>query len=187
MVIKCVFTVTFWASAGFCYHCKATIVSTANPLELTGVQGNHLWGHNNNKVLSLSLAGQNAPYIFNNVDSFFPNLVAIDWCDANLQAISANDMKQFPNLKVLSVSGNKITSLDGQVFSNTKNLKSIYFNNNQLKHVGSGIFHGLNYLINAWFLHNPCVNSNALGSWSVEKLGNKLPILCPVPTTTSSK
>lgn len=142
MVIKCIFTVVFWPSAGFCYHCRAHIVSTYNPLELTGVQGNHFWGQNNNKVSSLSMAGENAPNILKNIDSFFPNLVAIDWCDTKLQHISATDLKQFPNLKVLSVSSNEITSLESHVFSNTKKLKSIYFDKNQLKSVGEGVFSG---------------------------------------------
>lgn len=162
-------------------------MNTVNPTELTGVQGYHLWGQSNEKVLSLSIAGQNAPNILKNVDKFFPKLEAIDWCKTNLQSISAGDLKQFPNLKVLSVSGNKIASLEGQLFSNTKKLKSIWFDNNQLRSVGAGIFSGLNDLYNAWFLNNPCINAKAIGSWSVGQLGHKLPTSCPVPVTTSSE
>lgn len=187
MVIKCAFSVTYWDSVGFCYHCKATIVNTANSTELTGVQGNHLWGQGNNQVLSLSMAGQNAPQILKKIDKFFPKLIALDWFNTNLQAISASDIKQFAKLKVLSVSNNKLTSLESQLFSNTKKLQSIYFNNNQLRTVGAGIFSGLNDLTHAEFLNNPCINSKAVGSSSVKKLGDQLPKSCPVQVTTRSK
>lgn len=138
-------------------------------------------------MLSLSLAGQNAPKILQKINKFFPNLIALDWFNTNLQAISASDIKQFSKLNVLSVSSNQIDSIEGQLFSNTKKLKSIYFNNNQLRSVGSGIFSGLNDLSHAEFLNNPCINTKANGAANVKKLGDKLPTSCPVPTTTSSE
>lgn len=187
VIIKCDFSITYWNTVGFCYHCRATIVNTANSSELTGVQGNHLWGQGNNQVLSLSLSGQNAPKILKNINKFFPNLIALDWFNTNLQSISAGDIKQFAKLNVLSVSSNKIVSLEGQLFSNTKKLKSIYFNNNQLRSVGSGIFSGLNELTHVEFLNNPCINTKAIGASNVKKLGDKLPTSCPVPTTTTSE
>lgn len=177
---------------GEVYSCEAIVsFSGIGSSKLEFVNGTHLEGKDNSKVITLNLRNQNVASIPINIADFFSNIEGIQWYNSNLQEISAVDLQQFPRLKVFSSVSNRLVSLNGDIFQNTPQLQWISFNDNSLENVGSGFLENLNFLGFADFRDNLCINRISTTREEMSEFRQLLQKSCPplfettmIPSTT---
>lgn len=142
------------------------------------ITGDHQEGQNHTDVEGLFLSTSELEVMPKNLDSFFPNLVAVRWTFGNLISISAEDLP-FPNLRVLQLDIHRIVSLDGDAFQYTPLLQQFTLSGNRLAHVGYNTFSHLKNLESLDLLANTCINSIASTRQEVENLLDQLLERCP--------
>lgn len=166
------------------YTCTGSISASDNDTSVITITGNHLAGRTNDDVTGFSI--YNSPItnrLPRNINSFFPNLIAVDWVFGTLSGINSEDLRQFPGLRMLSLFGNQLTLLDSNVFAHNPSLEWIELSNNLITNVGDGLFNNLSNLTFVMFERNPCINFLATTPESILELNGSLPFECPAQLT----
>lgn len=188
VIFNCVYTSEARVVIGEVYHCRPSVVATENENTLESVTGNHLSGRSDADVQYIFLEKQNLARIPKNLESFFPNLLGIEWYNSNLKVLTANDLKPFPELKVFSAYKNNLVSFDADLFEFSPELRWISFYSNNIQHVGQDLLSQLSFLIYADFRSNPCINKLGSTPEAIEDLKSLLSAQCPpVEQTTTSE
>lgn len=181
VTFTCVFREISWGIIGPQYGCEPTVTVVGNRTDLVRVVGVHPDGLSNADVRILDVRNEQLlSRLPQNIATFFPNLIGIQWSVGSLTALTANDLQPFPNLQVLALSNNQISSLNSNLFTNTNQLQWISFFNNSLSGVGNNLFSPLTNLSFANFLENPCISVLANTPQAIQDLNNQLPLQCPL-------
>lgn len=105
------------------------------------------------RVLVLSISGQNVGLVPKNILNFFPNLIAINFVNIGLTTLVVGDLAPFTELIALRIINNHIESLSNDLMINNPKLTTFVFDNNFLKRVGAK-------LVNRW----PAMNTLKLNN-----------------------
>lgn len=152
---------------------------TGDSRVLENVEGVHLADNTIDDVNYLWVQNQELPFIPSNIDSFFKNIIALNWHNSSLASLSASDFEPFPELQLFAAGYNNLVTIDGDLFKHTPKLILINFGSNKIRHVGRDLIKGMENLRYFYFQANPCVNLYATDVIDAVKLADKLPILCP--------
>lgn len=140
--------------------------------KVTGITGQHQPGKSNADVKGLRSEGKVVNFIPQNIEKFFPNIIAFTWSNGNITEISENDFKPFPNLRVLWIEGNKIEVLEEHLFRGNPVLGEISMANNKLRHISVNTFSILKPLTYLYLDSNSCINARAVTQATVPALIN---------------
>lgn len=131
---------------------------------VTGVSGTHIPGKTNADVGLLFIRGEtNLTYFPENIESFFPNLIAIgiDFCD--IESLNGNEIEAFPNLVWFVLNFHpQLIRIPPNLFSNNPHIHSIWFSGNSINHIGQNLLSGLSELSWVSFLNNTCIHQIAM-------------------------
>jgi Leucine rich repeat len=184
---QCKFRIVSWTLIGNQYGCDPTVTIKNRGNVLVEVSGSHMTGKSNSDVKILDVWSQKSLLQMpKNIESFFPNLIGIEFANGNISSISVDDLKAFPNLKVLSFGYNLLTSLDGNLFIQNPKLQWISFSDNKITNVGYNLLSGLNELDQVYFNDNPCVNKVATTPFELSELKSFLRTSCPPLVSTQT-
>lgn len=147
---------------------------------MVNIVGTHEEGRIDADVRGLSIYNQRGlSRLPGSIESFFPNLVAVDWVFGDLTSVSQSDLLSFPNLRFLTLYGNQLTSLDDGLFQNSTNLEYVDIGNNLIRNVASDLFNGLVELRWVFLQRNPCVDIIAATPEAIDELSSLLVGQCP--------
>jgi Leucine rich repeat len=183
-----------WPVIGDQYGCEPTVSVVNEGNVLVEVSGSHMTEKTNSDVKTITVQYQvNLLQMPKNIETFFPNLIRIQFWNGNISSISVDDLKAFPNLQVLSFGVNLLTSLDGNLFIYNPKLQWISFSGNKITNVGYDLLLGLDELRTVNFNFNTCINKFASTPSQLIELKNLLRTSCPslvstqAPTTTPTR
>ncbi|KAJ6649455.1 Protein slit [Pseudolycoriella hygida] len=181
MEVACSFVMDSFASTGSIYFCRGTVVGDISNENVTAVNGTHAPGKGNKDVLGINLTSQRLEVFPTNMETFFPNLIAIFFFNNNITTVSRRHLAPFPRLNMLWLLQNRITSIDGDLFAGMTSLEAVSFETNNITHVG----HELNLPIDGVVrLGGPCLRfADARTPDDVARL--KLRLLDDCPPTIS--
>lgn len=185
---QCNFFTSSWIVIGTQYACSASATIKNGGENLTEVNGAHQVGRTNSDVRMLLVHDQvHLNSIPRNIETFFANLIGLEFFNGRILTISNEELRVFPNLQLFNMQTNLLTSLDGNIFTQNPRLQWIGLSENRLQRVGFGLLNGLNVLTTAFFLRNPCIDQQATTPPELSELITVLPVLCPpFDTTTTS-
>lgn len=173
---------------GSAYTCEVlevlVVENEDDSLTLQNLTGRHVVGKTSDDVGLLLIVDQTFNSIPKNIETFFPNLVALGIERSKLLTISAIDLQPFPKLKVLGLYGNDLTSLHRGLFEFNPELVMIEFSANQIEFIDSELLENLDYLQHFYILNNQCVSENADNRDEVLAFVAKLPYVCPTVAET---
>lgn len=166
------------------YTCTGTVSASDNNTSVLTVTGTHLTGRTNADVRGFSIYNsQITNRLPSNINSFFPNIVAVDWVFGTLSTINSEDLRQFPNLIMLSVFGNQLTLLDSNLFTHTRSLRWVELSNNRITNIGEGILANLTDLQFVLFERNTCYSTIATTPESIAEIQEAFITECPASLT----
>lgn len=85
--------------------------------------------------------------------------------------ISQSDLKvPFPNVLHFEIGTNVIEILEDSSFDNHSNLQVVWFGSNKISHVGKNVFNNINKITWLSFQSNLCINMDARGDSSENKM-----------------
>lgn len=185
-ILECNYSVVTWPLVGSIYSCRARIIDNGNTNSIDEIRGNHLAGLTNANVEGFFLTEQNLGGVPRNLATFFQNLRAVDFSNAQISALATVDLSPIVKLAFFRVFNNRLTSIEGNLFASNLQLQYIDFGGNLLQSVGENLLGNLNSLTGADFSRNPCINTQAFTPPAIANLNQELPIRCPPssPTTT---
>ncbi|XP_037047386.1 uncharacterized protein LOC119082112 isoform X2 [Bradysia coprophila] len=180
IALDCVFRSHSFSVIGSRYACDARVLFDANE-NVTTVYGLHEAGKGHEDVHGIVIQSQSLEFVPTNIESFFPNVIAISLGDNHITSIQNRHLAPFPNLEYLWLAGNNFTLVDGSLFSGLNSMRLISFNSNSIRHVG----HDLNLPLNGdvRFSANSCISETAATPDAVAAL--KLNLLRNCPPTIS--
>lgn len=161
---------------GSIYTCDAGILSDGSEI-VTSIYGNHIDGRSNSDVHGFVIHSQGLAFIPVNVESFFPNIRALDVYNNFISNVTNFHLKPFTNLVHFAIIDNKITSLDTDVFKGLSFLNYVSFRNNSIRHVGHDFI--LPSLGEIHFDLNECINEVAVNATQIDSLKFNLLLKCP--------
>lgn len=166
--------------SGQLYSCiDPELLSAGDDSVLVNVTGNHLSGRYNGDVNGLLVRSGNLERIPRDIVEFFPNLRGLQWHNGVSTTITADDLRPFDSLIEIYVFQTSLFSIESDLFRYTPMLQLIIFSNNRLEHVGHDLLIGLQYLNQAFFNTNPCIDLDAVTPAEIIELNRQLPIRCP--------
>ncbi|KAG4072729.1 hypothetical protein HA402_001841 [Bradysia odoriphaga] len=123
---------------GIRYSCIGRVLFDGNENDenVTRVYGLHEAGKGHEDVHAIVIQSQNLEFVPTNIESFFPNIIAINLIGNLITSIQNRHLAPFPNLTNLSLQRNKLTSVDGGLFSGINSMRWISFAANSIRHVG---------------------------------------------------
>lgn len=144
------------------YKCEVVNlnITTHNQIE-SAVSGAHIPRRSNADVIILSIDGQTAHYLPQDLNKFFPNVTYLSINKSGLREITKSDLKNFPQLRNIGVRGNDIENLPGDLFEHNTQATNIAFATNKIKSIGKDIFKSLNGLDSVNLLRNICIDQQA--------------------------
>jgi len=149
--------------------CTAKNVKIATPWDVI-VNSNPYY---QNEVRSLKIENQECHFFPNGVGAIF-NLQAIRIYNSGLRRIAKSNLESMPELMVLWLPKNKIEVIESDLFTFNTKLTRIDFSENNVKHIGTQTFNQLNQLESVNFNSNPCISTNAQGSYGIQILKQQL-------------
>jgi hypothetical protein len=187
VVINCNFIMAEWGviPIGSAYNCWSKSENTGILTIIEEVRGTHQTGKSNVDVLNFREDGV-LQYIPTNLVDYFPNLKGMLFYEQKLLRLIASDLKPFPNLVGFYSRGGLFTSIEGDLFQHTKKIQRIDIQVGKLQNVGENILSGLNELTVAWFVAHPCIYYQAATPEQIQELKQKLLVLCPPLTSTTT-
>ncbi|XP_037047385.1 uncharacterized protein LOC119082112 isoform X1 [Bradysia coprophila] len=180
IALDCVFRSYSFALIGSRYVCVARVLFDANE-NVTTVYGLHETGKGHEDVHGIVMTSQNLEFVPTNIESFFPNVIAISLWDNHITSIQNRHLAPFPNFEYLWLEGNNLTSVDGGLFSGLNSMRFINFNSNRIRHVGHDLDLPLGGEVR--FTGNSCISQTAATPDAVATL--KLNLLRNCPPTIS--
>lgn len=165
-----------FAPIGSIYTCEAGVLTDGSDT-VSAIYGNHQSGKTDLDVHGLVLQSKGLDFVPRNVDSFFPNIRAVDLYSNLISSIRNVHLRQFKNMVYFAVMDNKLTSLDSNLFDGLPFLNYISFTNNSIKHVGHDFI--LPSLGEIYFDLNDCISYNAVNATQIDSLRFKLLLNCP--------
>lgn len=163
------------------YGCsdKSTKILFKNDTKITGRSGvNHVGFKTDADVGSLGISDTEVHYFPTNIESVFPNLIAIIITDCNLLEVHQSDLKPFSKLEKLLLNRNQITFLEQDLFKFNPNIIRLGFADNKIVHVESSVFVGLKSLKFLDFRNNPCHSDTADTRFNVLNLELSIQLNC---------
>jgi Leucine rich repeat len=174
IVLNCKFENVVWgAYTGPQYTCVLlNEISVQHGDKVTGITGQHQSGKSNADVKGFYSEGKIVNFIPQNIEKFFPNIIALTCGNGNITEVNEEDFKPFLNLRVLGLWDNKIEVLEEHLFRGNPVLGEISFSNNKLRHISVNTFSILKPLTYLYLDHNPCISANAVTQATVPALIN---------------
>lgn len=176
LALNCTYGMQTFTPIGSIYTCQAGVLSDGSDT-VSIIYGNHQVGKTDSDVQGFVLQSQGLDFVPRNVESFFPNIRAVDVYNNLISSIKNFHLRPFTNLVHFAVMENKLNSLDSNLFEGLTFLNYVSFKNNSIQHVGhdfilpsSGEVH---------FDSNECISFNAVNSAQIDNLRFKLLLLCP--------
>lgn len=185
-ILQCNYSSTTWPLLGAVYNCRANVIE-GNTNLIEEIIGDHLNERSNEDVQGLQCTEQVLSTIPQNLASFFPNLRAVDFSNAQILTLVAADVSQLTNLAFFRVFNNRLTSIEGNLLSSNLHLQYVDFGRNLLETVGENLLGNLNALSAADFSGNTCIDMQVSSPAGIANLNKQLPLRCPptAPTTTT--
>lgn len=177
VVFNCTFEMYTHSYIGTVYHCAAQILLDGQNDTLAAVYGTHQSDKGHIDVKQLFAQYQGLQFFPRNIESFFPNLIAIRFAANQISHISNEHLVPFPNLVWLSFWSNRVTSLDSNLFAGLPSIRYINFSTNNIKHVGHDII--LPETGEIRFGFNTCIDKSALTPNDIIFLRFSLLVNCP--------
>lgn len=165
---------------GYCCDPTSIQITSKNDRTVTSVSGSHQGGLGNGNVKCLRIHKKVVNYMPRNLETFFPNLDAIQVVDTNLVEVTVDDFKPYGS-KLIRVHFDKveIAVVEADLFKYNPNLEFVSFYFAKVRHVENGAFANLNRLITLYFESNPCINANAVNDRTgVLSLINRVEVYC---------
>lgn len=178
VIYSCSFVPKTWANVGSLYGCTLSTITNGSVTDLEEVKGTLAVGKTLEDVEGLTLLRKAVDRWPESLESFLPNLKAIQIYSSQITSISAENLKPFPNLEYLNLATNLLKTLPADLFSFTPNLKAIYFQSNKLESVGQGILDDLDGFVEADFQANPCISLSGNSPTAIENLKQELLAKC---------
>jgi hypothetical protein len=179
MIINCRFQMSSWAIVGNVYTCHGTSRVVGEGTPVVNVEGTHMSGMANNRVLMLVLENQ-LELIPADILNFFPALTGLILQNGNITSLTERDFRPFVNLRLLNLAGHKLTHLEGDLLHTNRALEWVRFSRNEIQTVERGLLSALPLLSNALFDLNPCTNATSSVRANIPALGRQLSTECPV-------
>ncbi len=176
IALNCTYGMQPFTPVGSIYTCQAGILLTGSDI-VTNIYGNHMSNRTDADVQGLAIQSQGLQFFPLKIETFFPNIRAIDVYSNSISSISNSHLRSFTGLVHFSVIDNPIESLDSDLFRGLPALSYISFNNNTVKNVGHDFFLPLSGQI--FFERNDCIHQRALNAAEIENLRFNLLRQCP--------
>lgn len=176
LALNCTYTMQHFNPIGSIYTCDAGILSDGSEI-VSAIYGNHQDGKTDADVHGFVLHSQGLAFIPLNVETFFPNIRALDVYNNFITNITNFHLKPFINLVHFAIIDNQITSLDTDVFDGLPFLNYVSFRNNSIRHVGHDVI--LPSLGQIHFDLNECIDQIALNATQIDNLKFDLLLKCP--------
>lgn len=167
---------------GAIYSCNnAEITFSADASRnVTAITGGHQAGKDNSYVYGIRLSNlTQLTFMPRLLETWFPNMYAIQISNTNLFQLSQADLKPFPQLLFFKAYGSNLETIDANLFAYNPLLRSISFNSNHIKNIGKDTFTNLNQLSELFLSGNDCINKWSDTRDGVVALTAQLPNLCP--------
>lgn len=177
IALNCTFGTQTFAPIGSIYTCEAGVLLLDGSDIVNWFFGNHWAGKTHSDVHGLVIRSQGLQFIPRNVESFFPNIRALDVYDNLITSISNFHLRPFANLVHLAVSNNEINSLDSYLFAGLPFLSYVSFSNNSIQHVGHDFL--MPSLGEISFDSNDCISYRAVNATQIDNLRFNLLLKCP--------
>lgn len=170
ITFTCFYGFKIWTIADTIYTCDWPYLNDMHETEeLTAVFGSHPSGFSNLDVKGLYVGGREnsrLTFIPRNIETFFPNLVALYFHNNSISNLSGDELNSLGNLVLFGIQFNPaLERLPGNLFSQNRNLKGVFFRESNIKFVGENLLSGLD-LTHAIFVKNFCIDQEVFGSSS---------------------
>lgn len=156
----------FLESETFGYYCgvQDTELETSKyDCKVSKVEGTHLNEKTNDDVIYFYSLAKKFHCFPKRVSKFFKNLESVAIYDANIKAITQEDLKQFGgNLRNLWLTGNQIEVIESDLYEFNPNLEEFDLRGNKISHIESGVFDNLKSFKELFLTGNPCQFINSI-------------------------
>lgn len=178
LALNCTYGTQTFAPIGSMYTCEAGVLNDEGDDDtVTWIYGTHLAGKTHSDVHGFVIQSEGLKFIPKNVESFFPNIRALDVYDNLITSISNFQLRPFAHLVHFAAIDNEITSLDSDLFAGLPFLSYVSFSNNSIRHVGHDFL--MPSLGKIYFDSNDCISYIAENATQIDKLRFDLLLKCP--------
>lgn len=172
------------------YSCWQPIFSNLDNNVVTAVNGTHMSGKTNNDVQIFYVNDFTSLTFYpRGLETFFPNLIAIDFDRTNISILAGDELDSFSDLKWFRIAFNpNLRNIPSDFFANNLLLETLFIYANGILSLGVNLLNNLSNLSFADFTLNNCTNNNAIATQpsQIANLIQKLRDDCPDDTTTTT-